>query len=182
MINVRSASASRALAVRIVLVLAGSVLLALSAKVAVPMVPVPITLQTLALPLLVFGLGRNLAVLATFAYLLEGALGVPVFAPVNTGPALIGPTAGYLWMYPVAAYITGTLADRGLGATYAGRWLAVFAGTLAVFAGGVWWLAVGFHLTIAQAFAVGVTPFIIGDALKCTIAAGLPPQAKRLGL
>jgi len=130
--------------------------------------------------LLVLTLGRTLAVSATIAYLIEGALGLPVFAPVATGPGLIGPTAGYLWMYPVAAYVTGTLIDRGWGRHYATRWLAVFLGTLAVFAGGVWWLCVGFRFPFPQALALGVTPFIIGDLLKCSIAAALPPLKLRL--
>ena len=180
MISARSASAPRSLAIRVALAVAGSALLALSAHVAVPMVPVPITLQTLAIPLIVIAIGRDLAVLATCLYLIEGAVGLPVFAPVNTGPGLIGPTAGYLWMYPVSAYVIGTLLDRGLGATYVGRWAAIFAGTVVVFVGGVWWLAVGFHLSIAHAFAVGVVPFIIGDLLKCTIAAGPASQARTL--
>ncbi len=180
MISARPASVPRAIAIRLALAVAGSALLALSAHVAVPMVPVPITLQTLAIPLIVLAIGRDLAVLATVFYLIEGAVGMPVFAPVNTGPGLIGPSAGYLWMYPVSAYVMGTLFDRGFGATYVGRWLAIFSGTAVVFVGGVWWLAVGYHLTIAQAFAAGVTPFVIGDLLKCTIAAGPSSRARAL--
>jgi biotin transport system substrate-specific component len=180
MISVRSAGVRRSIAIRLALTVAGSAFLAASAHVAVPMVPVPITLQTLAIPLLVLTLGRDLATLATFAYLLEGAIGLPVFAPVATGPGLIGPTAGYLWMYPVAAYLIGTLCEGKLGATYAGRWLAIFTGTVVVFTGGVWWLAVGYHLSIAHAFAIGVVPFVIGDLLKTTIAAGPASRARAL--
>jgi biotin transport system substrate-specific component len=182
MISARFAGARRSTAIRVALVAAGSAILALSAQVAVPMVPVPITLQTLAIPVIVLLLGRNLAVLATFAYLLEGAAGLPVFALHSAGVAVLaGPTAGYLWCYPLAAYTIGTLLDRGLGATYAGRWLAIFAGTSVVFVGGVWWLMVMASLSFAHALAVGVVPFIIGDLLKCTIAAGLAPVTTRAG-
>ena len=176
----RSAAVPRTLAIRFALAIAGSLLLAVSAHVAVPLPWVPLTLQTLAIPLLVLALGRNLAVMATLLYLAEGALGLPVFAPVTGPPGLIGPTAGYLWMYPVAAFAIGELLDRGLGATYAGRWAAIFAGTLLVFAGGVWWLTVVYGLTLAQAFAAGVVPFIAGDLLKVSLSAALPSQAARI--
>jgi biotin transport system substrate-specific component len=178
----RSASAaSRTLAIRLALAVAGSLLLALSAKVAVPMLPVPVTLQTLALPLLVLALGRNLAVTATLLYLAEGAAGLPVFAPIADGlPGLIGPTAGYLWMYPVAAFAIGTLLDRGLGATWLGRWAAIFAGDLIVFAGGVAWLMVAARLDAATAIALGATPFVIGDLLKISLASALPSQAAKI--
>jgi biotin transport system substrate-specific component len=181
MYRARSAAVPRTLAIRFALALAGSALLAASAQVAVPMLPVPITLQTLAIPLLVLALGRNLAVMATLLYLTEGALGWPVFAPIHTGfNAFAGPTAGYLWSYPVAAFAMGALLDGGWSGTYVGRWAAIFAGTLLVFAGGVWWLMVGFQMNVAQAFAAGVAPFIIGDLLKVSIAAALPSQAARI--
>jgi biotin transport system substrate-specific component len=180
MYRARSAAVPRTLAIRFALAVTGSALLAVSAHVAVPMLPVPITLQTLAIPLLVLALGRNLAVMATLLYLAEGALGLPVFAPVMGPPGLIGPTAGYLWMYPVAAFVTGLLLDRGLVTTYAGRWAAIFAGTVLVFAGGVWWLSAVYAFNPTQAFAAGVAPFIIGDLLKVSIAAALPSQAAKI--
>jgi biotin transport system substrate-specific component len=181
MISARSASTGRSIAIRVALAVAGSAVMAVAAHVAVPMLPVPITLQTLALPLIVLVIGRELGTLAMFAYLAEGAAGLPVFANVNTGPGLLGPSAGYLWMYPVAAYIIGTLCEHSaFGVTYVGRWFSIFAGTFVVFAGGVWWLMVGFNFSFAAALAAGVTPFVIGDVLKCTIAAGLAPQARKL--
>jgi biotin transport system substrate-specific component len=177
MYRARSAAVPRTFAIRCTLAVTGSALLALSAHVAVPMLPVPLTLQTLAIPLLVLALGRNLAVMATVLYLAEGAVGLPVFAPIAGPPGLIGPTAGYLWMYPPAAFLTGLLLDRGLSANYALRWAAIFAGTTLIFAGGVWWLTVVYGFTLAQAFAAGVAPFVIGDLLKVSLAAALPSQA-----
>ena len=175
MLRAGSNSPTRALAIRFALALTGSVFLAVSAKVAVPMLPVPITLQTLALPLLVLALGRNLAVTAAVLYLIEGFIGLPVFAP-----AMLGPTAGYLFMYPVAAFVMGTLLNGRLGATWAGRWAAIFAGDLVVFAGGVAWLMVYARLNLATGLALGAAPFLIGDLLKITIASALPSQAAKI--
>jgi biotin transport system substrate-specific component len=179
MFRAHSASAaSRTLAIRLALAVAGTVLLTVSAKIAVPMLPVPITMQTLAIPLLVLALGRNLAVTSTLTYLAAGALGAPVFAPVaDPVPALIGGMAGYLWMYPVAAYVMGTLLEGGLKSSWAGRWTAIAAGDLVIFGGGAAWLGVFAHLSLAQTLALGVTPFIIGDLLKITIASALPSKA-----
>jgi biotin transport system substrate-specific component len=180
MISARPTSAARALAIRTALVLAGSGVLALSAQLAVPMVPVPITLQTLAIPLLVLVLGTRLGTLAALAYLVEGALGLPVFSGFGGIARLLGPTAGFLWTFPVAAFAVGALLDRGLADTYPGRWLAIFGGTALVFAGGAWWLSVGMGLSPSDAIMKGVYPFIVGDILKTTIAAGLAPQWPRL--
>jgi biotin transport system substrate-specific component len=170
----------RTLAIRLALALAGSVLLAVSAKIAVPMLPVPITLQTLALPLLVLALGRNLAVTATLAYLAEGAAGLPVFATVPGPAAFLHPSAGYLLMYPLAAYVIGSLLDRGWNATWGARWAAILAGDAIVFAGGVAWLIAVWHIAPAAAVAGGVAPFVIGDLLKISIASALPSQAAKI--
>jgi biotin transport system substrate-specific component len=171
MMYARPAAASRAVAVRTLLVIGGSLLMALSAKLSVPMVPVPITGQTLAIPLLVALLGRNGATLAILAYLLEGAAGLPVFAP----GALMSATGGYLLAFPVAAFAIGLLFERGLDRNYLTRFIAIFAGTALVFAGGVAWLVAVYHLSAPSAVAAGVLPFMIGDALKCAIAAGVSP-------
>jgi len=186
MISARPSSAARALAIRTALVLAGSGILALSAQIAVPMVPVPITMQTLAIPLLALVLGTRLGTLAALTYLVEGALGLPVFSGLGGIVRLMGPTAGFLWTFPLATFAVGALLDRGLGDTYPGRWLAIFAGTALVFAGGAWWLSVGIGLSPGDAIMKGVYPFIVGDILKTTVAAFLAPQwpriAKRLGI
>lgn len=180
MISARSTSPTRRLAIRAALAVCGSLLLAASAQVAVPMAPVSITLQTLAIPLVVLALGRNLGTISVLMYLAEGATGLPVFTNHLGAVSLVGPTAGYLWSYPIVAYVTGLLLDRGLDRTYATRWLAIFLGTSSAFAGGVWWLCVGAHLSPAQAVVAGVAPFLIGDFLKVTIAAGMPAQSARL--
>ncbi len=182
MIDVRSAAAPRSLGIRVLLVVAGSMLMALSAKLSVPMLPIPITGQTLAIPLLVALLGRNQATFAILAYLLEGALGLPVFA----AGALMSATGGYLLAFPVAAFAIGTLYERGLDRNVGLRFAAVFAGTSLVFVGGVAWLVAFYGLSIGGAIAVGVVPFIVGDFIKCGLAAALAPAwprvAAKLGL
>lgn len=176
MMDVRSVPFSRSLGIRIVLVLCGSLLMALSAKLSVPVYPVPITGQTLAIPLLVALLGRNGATFAILAYLAEGALGLPVFTP----GALMSATGGYLLAFPAAAFAIGLLFERGFDRNYALRFVTIFAGTALVFAGGVAWLVAVFHLSPQNAIAAGVLPFMIGDGIKCALAAGLAPVWPKL--
>ena len=101
------------LVAQIVLVLAGTALLALAAKITVPFWPVPMTLQTLAVFLIAATYGRNLAVATVIAYLVEGAIGLPVFATGGGLAYMAGPTGGYLAGFVVAAAIVGHAADRG---------------------------------------------------------------------
>ena len=108
------------------------------------------------------------------AYLAEGAMGLPVFAPSgHAGIAvLVGPTAttaGYLWSYPIAAWVIGALYDHGFAVGFLHRWVAIFLGIAIVFAGGFAVLSMLFGASAA--FALGVAPFIVGDLAKVTIAA-----------
>ncbi len=182
MLSARSATLSPAarLARQAALVLGGSALMAISAQIAVPASPVwgvPITLQTLAIPLLVALLGRRLGTAAVVAYLAEGALGLPVFQGFAGGLLkFAGPTGGYLIGFPLAAWLVGTLYERGLDAGYGRRFVAVFVGTAVVFVTGAGWLALGLQLGLGKAIAVGVVPFLIGDVAKCLVAAGLRPR------
>jgi biotin transport system substrate-specific component len=168
---------------RFVAVIAFAVLTALAAFMAVriPGMPVPITLQTLFVSLAGLLLGPRLGAMAKATYVTAGAAGLPVFAGGALGFAyLFGPTGGYLLAFPLAAYVTGTLVDR----TDTRGWLgalrmtvAVFIGTLVVFAGGFAQLAA---LTgdPAMALRVGVLPFLFGDVVKVVLAVVI---ARRLG-
>jgi biotin transport system substrate-specific component len=168
----------------VALIIAGSMLMAIGARLSLhlaPLTPVPITGQTLALPLVVAALGTRLSVLAMFAYLAEGAIGLPVFAEHGRAGLLYLtalPTAGYLWSCPIAAWVIGSLFDRGMGATVLARAAAIFVGTAVVFIGGALWLSR--FVGPAHAVALGVVPFIPGDLLKVAIATGLAPYAARL--
>jgi biotin transport system substrate-specific component len=183
MMNARASTASRA--IELGWILAGSILMAASAQIAVsvPFSPVPITGQTLALPLIVALIGTRSATLAMIAYLIEGASGLPVFAQHLGGAFwLLGaPTAGYLWAFPFAAFATGWLFDRGLWKNVAGRFVAVFLGTALVFVFGAAWLA---HVVggVGTALVAGVYPFIAGDLIKSALAAVFAAPIARVGL
>lgn len=185
MLNAR-ASSPAALWLRAGLVLAGSMLMYAGAKFSIEIGPVPITGQTLALPILVALLGTRLAVLAVIGYLLEGALGLPVFARGGGFAYLLGPTAGYLWAMPVAAYVIGAAYDHGWDADVGRRFAAIFVGTALVILVGACWLY-AFTGSAKVAIAAGIVPFIIGDLAKVAIAAAVPANcwprlAARLGL
>ena len=160
------------------LVVAFSLLVALSAQVAVPLpwTPVPLTLQTFAVLLTGALLGSRLGALALFAYLVEGAAGLPFFSAGRGGAAhlLLAPTAGYLLAYPVAAYVTGQLAERGWDRRYLSAAAAMALGSAVILAGG--WAGMLRFYQPAQAFALGVAPFVAGDLLKIALAAAVLPS------
>ena len=157
-----------------------SVFTALCAQVSfhIPITPVPITLQTLAVLLTGAALGSRRGALAMLLYLAEGAARLPVFAGGTGGFVhLIGFTGGYLWSYPFAALVTGLLCERRLDRRLLTSALAMLPGTLVIYAFGVPWLAVSLHLNLLTAFMLGMVPFIPGDLIKLVIAAALLPVA-----
>ena len=164
---------NRPLAVKAALVLAGTGILALASQIAVPMVPVPITLQTLAITMIGVLYGWRLGTLTVLAWLGEAMIGLPVLANGSGGMAsFVGPTAGYLAAFPLVAAIAGALAACGwtgerVLASFAAHLLANIA-CLAI--GGAWLMAL---IGVEQGFALGVTPFIIGAVLKSALAAAL---------
>jgi biotin transport system substrate-specific component len=107
-------------------------------------------------------------------YLAEGGLGLPFFAGGAAGPArLLGPTGGYLLSYPLAAWLTGSLAVRGWDRQPLTMLAAMLLGSLAIFALGAAQLS--YFVGVHHAFWMGVLPFLPGDALKALLAAGLLP-------
>jgi biotin transport system substrate-specific component len=167
---------------QIALVVLGSAVIALSAKVKVPMWPVDMTLQTLAI-LVIAGLyGRTLAVLTLAAYLAEGALGFPVFQGTperGIGLAyMVGPTAGYLAGFLVMAWIVGEAVDRGWGSRPLPLFGALLAGELAVLVLGAAWLSVLFGPEVGLVSGFGV--FVIPDLMKVALATCIVTAASRL--
>jgi biotin transport system substrate-specific component len=162
---------SRPLAVQAVAVVAGSLVLAASSHIAVPMVPVPITLQTLAVTLVGALYGWRLGALTILVWLAQGAAGLPVLAPGVQGLArFMGPTAGYLFAFPVAGAIVGWLAERGWNGQRPLRaFAAMLIGNGICLALGAAWLAA--TLGPQKAIAVGVAPFIVGGVLKSALGA-----------
>ena len=146
-------------------------LIAVGAFIAIPIGPVPIVLQNLFVLLAGLLLGGRWAVASVSVYLLAGACGLPVFSGGSGGIGhLVGPLGGYLLAYLPAAYLVGFVAERSKTMVF--NVVAMIAASLLVYAIGVSWLKVVLGLTYAKALAVGMYPFVIGDALK--IAAAVP--------
>ena len=159
------------------LVVAFSLLVALAAQVVIPLpfTPVPLTGQTFAVLLAGALLGPRLGALAMLAYLAEGAAGLPFFRGGAAGVAhFYGPTAGYLLAFPLAAFVTGHLAERGWDRRFLTAAAAMALGSLVILAGGWAWLTLLFR-TAAEAFRLGVAPFLLGDVVKIALAAALLP-------
>lgn len=171
-----------ALGRRLIEVGIGAAVVALAAQVAVPvpLSPVPMTLQPLAVLAVGGLLGAAGGVAALVTYLALGMLGLPVFAGGSSGILhLVGPTGGYLLAFPVAAGAVGVLVGRS--GSILRVLLACALGMVLIHAGGVAQLALlGGDPSIA--FRVGFVPFLTGDLLKVGLAAGailrLRPQVR----
>jgi len=163
-------------------VVLGSAFLAACAHIAIPLwfTPVPLTLQPFGVLLLGLLLGPQLAAGTVAAYVAEGALGLPVFAPTAAlGLAhLLGPTGGYLLAYPAAA-LAIALGARYAGTSFTLRMAAAAAGDLMILCGGALWLALSTHISFTAAFALAVVPFLPGDALKVAAAAAVAGGLRR---
>jgi biotin transport system substrate-specific component len=158
------------------LVVTASVVVAMFAQLqyVLPVTPVPITGQTLAVLLVGAALGSRRGALAMGVYLVEGAVGIPVFAGGGLGlPWLLGPTAGYLWSLPLAAWIVGWLAERGWDRGPVTAALSMLAGNGVIYLVGLPWLAV--FVGWEQVLSAGLLPFIPGDLIKVAIAAAVLP-------
>ncbi|GBD10276.1 Biotin transporter BioY [Candidatus Thermoflexus japonica] len=164
------------------LILGGSLLTALMAQITIPLpfTPVPITGQTLAVLLVGAALGSRRGALSMAAYVLEGALGLPVFAGGTAGlKRLTGPTGGYLIGFIAAAFVTGWLAERGWDRRPLSTALAMLTGNTVIYLFGLPWLALflGGFSGPKGALALGLLPFIPGDLSKLALAAFLLPSA-----
>jgi biotin transport system substrate-specific component len=164
------------------LVLAGSLLIALSAQVAIPLPfsPVPVTGQTFAVLLVAALLGRRRGSVAVLFYIGQGLIGVPVFAGGAVGLArLVGPTGGYLVGFVIAAYVVGLLAERSWDRRVWTTAVAMVLGNLIIYACGVLWLST-FVGGLGPALTAGLLPFLPGDVLKIGAAALLLPGGWKL--
>ncbi len=166
------------LAGRSLVVVGATAFVAVCAHIALPLgfTPVPLTLQTFAVLLIGLALGPQTAFAALSLYLAEGAVGLPVFNPqgLSSGAQLLGPTGGYLLAYPFAA------AAAGLAYAQLRRRLSPFAAALSaavpalliIFAMGALWLGFLTHASAAALWATAVAPFLPGELLKMSAAAG----------
>jgi biotin transport system substrate-specific component len=175
--------------IRVASVLLFTALTAAAAQVSIPLpfTPVPFTLQPMVVLLGGAALGARLGLSAQVLYLLAGIAGLPVFAAsavLPQGPLrLLGPTGGFLWSYPVAAFVAGSLAERGFDRRYLTSVAAMTCGLAIVFACGVTWLALFARpagIGVDAALRTGFYPFVPADIFKVLIAAAIMPSLWRL--
>lgn len=168
----RTSSIARAVRTTL-LVLFGTLILFASARIAVPFYPVPMTMQSLAVLLIGAVYGGRLGTATVLAYLLEGAVGLPVFAGTperGIGLAyMMGPTGGFLLGFLVAAAVVGVLADRGADRSIARLFAAALAGHAVIFILGFFWLST--LIGPDRAYDAGVAPFLLGTAVKTLLVA-----------
>ena len=163
------------------LVIGASLFVALCARVAVPLpfTPVPLTLQNFAVVLVGLLLGSRRGAIALALYLGEGALGLPVFSSGLAGAArLLGPTGGYLMAYPLVAFVSGWIAERGTK-NFRRSLLAATVGEIVLFAAGLAWLTLWTHGSWWQAAHFGLYPFVFAEVAKVMAAAGLATRLPR---
>lgn len=172
----------RPLALRAAVVALGTLFLAASSWVEVPMVPVPMTMQTFAVTLIGALYGWRLGAITVLAWLGEAVVGMPVLAGGAGGLAhFAGPTAGYLFAFPIAAAMVGWLAERG----WTGRgnllssFLAMLLGNAFILVMGGAWLAA--MIGVEKAIIYGVTPFILGAIVKSALATASVEATRRAG-
>ncbi|MBB5516507.1 biotin transport system substrate-specific component [Rubricella aquisinus] len=166
---------------KVALVLAGSWVVAIAAQVSIPLQPVPLSLQTLAILMVGFTLGSRLGAAALIAYLAQGAMGLPVFANGMNGIAFFGPTAGFLVGFVGMAWLAGLAAERGLAKGMIGTAISALVISALLYIPGVAWPmavagAAGIEagwvgLSASSVWAGFVAPFLMGDAIKAVLAA-----------
>lgn len=186
-------AASSNLARNVVLAVVGSLVVAAAAQITVPMWPVPMTLQTLAVLAIGAAYGARLGAATLGLYALEGAVGLPFFAGAKSGLFdakldyyLPAGSMGYVVGFIIAAYLVGKLVESGWANSLLKSAVATLAGAVALYVPGVIWLAVWASTTgvvpegqtaLQAALAWGVTPFLFGDAVKAIIAGLAVPAA-----
>ncbi len=164
----------------IALVITGAILIYLTARVsfAIPGNPVPYTMQTFGVLVVGGALGLRRGGLATLLYVVLGVVGLPFFAEGTGGPSIIlGATGGYLVGFVVAGALVGRLAELGWDRRIGGAIGATTLGTLVIYAIGVPWLAFVTGMSLGEAIAVGLVPFILVDTVKLLAAAVVFPAS-----
>jgi len=161
------------------LIVLGSLLIAALAQIEIllPFTPVPITGQTFGVLLIGAALGSKRGAAAMILYITEGAMGLPFFAGGASGLGILtGATAGYLVGFVGAAYVVGWLAERGLERSVRTSIIPFLVGTVIIYLFGVTWLSIVLG-SVSKAFALGVVPFLFGDAVKLILASTALPVA-----
>lgn len=162
----------------VLLAIAGSIFLALCARIQVPMWPVPMTMQSFGVIALALAFGARMGTASVGLYLLQGAVGLPVFASGGGIVQFFGLTGGFLLGFLAVAWLVGTLADRGWSRTVPRAFAATVAGSVLLYVFGGLWLAA--MIGADAALTHGVLPFLPGDLVKAALAALAVPAAWRV--
>jgi biotin transport system substrate-specific component len=161
----------------IVLMVAGSLFVAICAQIQVPLQPVPITMQTFAALVVGMAYGARLGAATLLLYLIEGAIGLPVFAGFASGLLSLA-SGGYIIGFVLAAGVVGWLAERGWDRNTPTTALAMLIGNIVIYVPGLLWLAT--FVGTDKVLAYGLTPFLLGDLLKLALATIALPLAWKL--
>ena len=159
------------------LVIVFSLFIAAAAQFSIHVGPIPITGQSFAVLLTGALLGSRLGAMAVIAYLIEGAIGLPFFAPGGAPGILrfLGPTGGYLVAFPAAAYITGAFSEYGWDKRYHTALAAMAIGSAIILLGGWAWFSVVTNSSPILVFYDAVGKFLVGDLIKIAAAAAVLP-------
>jgi biotin transport system substrate-specific component len=181
----RTGSLQESLAGKILLIVGATAFVATCARISFPLpfTPVPLTLQNFAVLLVGMFLGPVAGFSAMVLYLVEGALGLPVFTPYAAGGVahLLGPNGGFLFSYPLAAATAGWVvrAMQPLTTRFRSALVAATVATLLIFLLGAGWFAFYAHHNTSATWALAVVPFIPGEIVKITAAAGIFSSLQR---
>ena len=163
------------------IVIGASAVIAVCARLALPLpfTPVPLTLANFGVLLVGLALGSKRGVASAALYLAWGTMGLPVFSPVGVGgiTQLLGPTGGYLLAYPVVAFVAGWLSERG-SASFGRNLVAGIVAEVVLFAAGISWLAVVTQ-SWKHALAFGLLPFLFAEIMKVMMAAAVARRLQR---
>jgi biotin transport system substrate-specific component len=159
-----------------ILIGVGALFIYLTSLVVVPHDPIPWTGQTFGVLMAGGALGLRRGLLAVALYVLLGYVGLPFFAEGRSGASVIlGPSGGYLVGFIVAAAVVGRLAELGWDRRFGGALGMMLIGSAIIYAIGLPWLASVKDLTPSQTISNGLTPFVLWDAVKLSVAAGIFP-------
>jgi biotin transport system substrate-specific component len=168
---------THSIAKNVALVIGASLVISICARLSFPLpfTPVPFTLANFGLLAVGLFLGSKRAGAAALLYLAYGAAGMPVFSPASSG--LFGVTGGYLWAFPLVAFVAGWISERG-ERSFARNLVAAIAGDLVLFIGGISWLFAFTH-SWQKALMLGGYWFVFGEVIKIMASAGLASRVRR---